>query len=647
LVKEGYTPEWTSPPPLKVTQVSSRTYRQDELHTYNTEIGSLLKSGAIEEMDPNTPCFVSRFFLIPKKNGKIRPIIDLRRLNQFVKYYHFKMEGIELVKSLVRRGDFMVTLDLNQAFYHVPLARDQRKYFAFDFMEKRYCFNCLPFGLSSSPRIFTKILRPVIKLAREKGIRLIVYLDDILILASSKEMLNQQSIVVLDLLQQLGFTINKEKSSLIPSQVVDYLGFQINSRSMMIKLPKFKVKDLIRECKKMKEKKVVPVRKLAALIEKISATANAIFPARLNSRALLRDKITTIKKKGWNSQATLSLESLNQLDWWIEKLPHWNGKSLIPEVPKTTLYTDASISGWGATRENCVIYGRWLIHEQSLHINALELSAIMLAIKTFKDIQNQTVLIRTDNMTSVAYINHQGGTTSKVLSTIAESLWKLCLNRNIHLKADHVPGVMNSIADRASRMEKDRFDWKLHPEIFNALNKIWGPHQIDLFASRHNTQLQRFYAWTPDPEAEAIDAFQQKWSKLNTWANPPWVLIPRILSKVIREKATMTILVPWWESAPWFPLIMDLLIEPPILILQKDIIQNELHHQENPFRNQKWRILACRISGLGTKIKVFRKKLLNYSWHHWISILQKQYPPISKFGFLGVEQEQLIPLLAI
>ena len=195
----------------------------------------------------------------------------------------------------------MVTLDLNQAFYHVSLARDQRKYFAFDFMGKRYCFNCLPVSLSSSPRIFTKILRPVIKLAREKGIRLIVYLDDILILASSKEMLNQQSIVVLDLLQRLGFTINKEKSSLIPSQVVDYLGFQINSRSMVIKLPKSKVKDLIQECKKMKEKKVVPVRKLAALIGKISATANAIFPARLNSRALLRDKITTIKKKGWNS----------------------------------------------------------------------------------------------------------------------------------------------------------------------------------------------------------------------------------------------------------------------------------------------------------------------------------------------------------
>ena len=76
------------------------------------------------------------------------------------------MEGIELVKSLVRREDFMVSIDLNQAFYHIPLAQDQRNYFAFDFMGTRYAFTCLPFGLTASPRIFTKVLRPVIKLAR-------------------------------------------------------------------------------------------------------------------------------------------------------------------------------------------------------------------------------------------------------------------------------------------------------------------------------------------------------------------------------------------------------------------------------------------------------------------------------------------------
>src|ERR1043165_6149110 len=104
-------------------------------------------------------------------------------------------------------------------------------------------------------------------------------------------------------------------------------------------------------------------------------------------------------------------------------------------------------------------------------------------------------MIRTDNTTSVAYINHQGEITSKDLSIIAERLWKLCLDRNVRLRAKHVLGIMNSTADRASRLKKDRHDWKLCSKIFNYLERIWGPHQIDIFASRHNTQLRRYYSW--------------------------------------------------------------------------------------------------------------------------------------------------------
>src|SRR5205823_14204249 len=129
----------------------------------------------------------STLFFVPKKTGDLRPVIDLRKLNQYVKYSHFKMEGLDLVRSIIRRGDFMVTIDLNQAFYHVPLAESQRQFFTFDFLNKRYYFTCLPFGLMTSPRIFTKILKPIIKMARAQGIRLVAYLDDLLLMASSKE----------------------------------------------------------------------------------------------------------------------------------------------------------------------------------------------------------------------------------------------------------------------------------------------------------------------------------------------------------------------------------------------------------------------------------------------------------------------------
>src|SRR2546421_630357 len=227
---------------------------------------------------------------------------------------------------------------------------------------------------------------------------------------------------------------------------------------MTLMLPKKKIKDLISECKRMKVKKFVPIRKLASLIGKISATANAVFPARLNSRSLLRDKNAGLKKQGWNGTVNLSNESITQLDWWIQNLPHWNGKSMIPKVSKTTIFTDASISGWGASRVNCTIHGRWSTMERQLHINLLELQAILFALMAFKDIQNQLVTIRTDNTTCVAYINHQGGTVSTALSKIAENLWNLCLKRNIHLRAEHIPGTQNLIVDQASLRKLDRHD---------------------------------------------------------------------------------------------------------------------------------------------------------------------------------------------
>ena len=99
----GYSPEWIFPPPIGVTPISQRTYSTAQQHIYQKEIFLLLQSGAIQEIDPMDPCLVSNLFLVPKKNGLLRSIIDLRTLNQYVKYFHFKMESIDLVKSLLRR----------------------------------------------------------------------------------------------------------------------------------------------------------------------------------------------------------------------------------------------------------------------------------------------------------------------------------------------------------------------------------------------------------------------------------------------------------------------------------------------------------------------------------------------------------------
>ena len=132
-----------------------------------------------------------------------------------------------------------------------------------------------------------------------------------------------------------------------------------------------------------------------------------------------------------------------------------------------------------------------------------------LATQTFlKGRTGLSVLLQMDNTTAVAYVNNLGGTVSPQLTTLAKTLWMWALQRDITLTAQHIPGVSNIVADTESRTVRDRTDWKLSPEIFSQINQIFGPLEVDLFASRLTHQLPCYFSWRLDPLAEATDAFR-------------------------------------------------------------------------------------------------------------------------------------------
>jgi len=119
----------------------------------------------------------------------------------------------------------------------VPVHESSRKFLRFFWKGTCYQFKVLPFGLCSAPRIFTKVLKPVAPFLRRKAIRVLIYLDDFLLLAATMEIAVKNTQLVVTLLQSLGFKINLKKSFLIPTQVVTFPGFQIDSMCMMISLP--------------------------------------------------------------------------------------------------------------------------------------------------------------------------------------------------------------------------------------------------------------------------------------------------------------------------------------------------------------------------------------------------------------------------
>jgi hypothetical protein len=173
--------------------------------------------------------------------GGFRPIVNLKPLNSFVRYEHFKMENLETVRFLVRKGDLFVKLDLKDAYLTVPIQNSQKKYLRFMWNGRIFQFKCIPFGLAPAPRIFTKLLKVVLAFLRKQGIRLVVYLDDFLIINESEEGARADLKSTLDILEFLGFLINWEKSITNPANVMEYLGMVIDSNKLSFSLPITKV----------------------------------------------------------------------------------------------------------------------------------------------------------------------------------------------------------------------------------------------------------------------------------------------------------------------------------------------------------------------------------------------------------------------
>ena len=115
-------------------------------------------------------------------------------------------------------------------------------------------------------------------------------------------------------------------------------------------------------------------------------------------------------------------------------------------------------------------------------------------------------------------------------------------------------------------MIRDRWDWQLHPRMFQRIRQKWGPFAVDLFASRLTHQLPAYFSWRPDSQPAATDAFLQVWPSKISYANPPWGLILRVLSENSHQQAEVMIVAPVWKSQSWYPVLLSLLFDFPHLI---------------------------------------------------------------------------------
>ena len=263
-----------------------REFSDPESQIIETEIEKLLNKGVIVRTDRETGDFISPIFLREKKDGSHRMILNLKALNKSIVYHHFKMDTLGSVIKLMRPNCFVATIDLKDAYYSVPVSEKHQKYLKFHWKGNFYKFTCFPNGLCFCPRKFTKLIKPVHSGLRLQGHILAAYIDDNYTQGDTYTECLTTVLETLKLFVDLGFCAHPEKSCLIPSQEIIFLGVVLNSIAMTVRLTiekKQKIKDA---CTALQETSEYTIREVASVLGLLVSSFPAVMYGPLYYRQL-------------------------------------------------------------------------------------------------------------------------------------------------------------------------------------------------------------------------------------------------------------------------------------------------------------------------------------------------------------------------
>uniref|UniRef100_A0A0C9RT30 TY3B-I_1 protein n=1 Tax=Fopius arisanus TaxID=64838 RepID=A0A0C9RT30_9HYME len=382
--KPTLTPNWHSSP-FK-TKVSSAMSNQIQL---------LLSQNVLERPHNPGPSFISRMFLITKNNGEFRPIFDLRGLNQHVRTKKFKLISHHKIPDFLQDGDWLVRIDLSNAYYHIPVVRNHRSLLRLSYNGELYQMTSLPFGLSSAPHTFAMVSNWVAETLRAQGVRVVVYLDDFLLASQNRATAHSQAIQAMKRLEFLGWHVNLNKCILEPCQELDFLGLTWNTVENRMSLPVKKARKIHLLSEELKSSGVCRLKQLQTLLGHLNFADYVIPRGRLHSR-YLQIFLTNFNQRRPRQKLHIPTTAKSELKWWSEAV-HLNSPLHKPPV-QFFLTTDAADSGWGAQLGSHHMAGTWTNEQRDWHSNKKEMFAALSALReVVPQIQGSHVMLQTDN----------------------------------------------------------------------------------------------------------------------------------------------------------------------------------------------------------------------------------------------------------
>ncbi|XP_033223065.1 uncharacterized protein LOC117176832 [Belonocnema kinseyi] len=278
--------------------------------------------------------------------------------------------------------------------------------------------------------------------------------------------------------------------------------FDLDSRKFCIRLPQ-KNKESTRELvRSFQAKSKSKIRELAQLIGTLVAACPAIKYGWLYTKRLKREKYLALKSSNgnFNSSVILSDKAKEDLRWWLDNIKH-SSNPIREEIYTKEIFTDASLTGWGAFCEGHKVHG-WM-----------------------------------DNTTGISYVNRMGDIQHPKLTQLSRVIWQWCERRQIWVHASYLRSEENVEADEQSRVVPSEREWELADWVFQEIKKKFGPMAIDLFASRNNAKCQKFVSWHRDPYSVGVDSFTMNW----------------------------IVVAPLWPTQPWYPTFISLMVTEPVI----------------------------------------------------------------------------------
>ena len=233
IVTQGYQLQWNHKP--RPWKYISMKFTEEEQVAVDEAVKKFLNSGIIEHSPFQCKSYLSKSFTVKGPNRR-RPMLDCRNLNQYIQCNHFKMEGVPALRELLDKNDYICKLDLKDAYVVMPIHENSRDYLTFFHQGVVYKYKSLAFGLNVSPQVFSKLIKYTLEPLRKSEIRFVFYLDNIHVLAKTKEEMQEHTSKMIAHLEQLGFLINREKSILEPQRAQSLLSFLFNSQDMTIQI---------------------------------------------------------------------------------------------------------------------------------------------------------------------------------------------------------------------------------------------------------------------------------------------------------------------------------------------------------------------------------------------------------------------------